>query len=350
MAADTIAKVRSPYIVEIVGTLNDSTKVELFIWNNSGSIPASPNYTLEKPIISTAVGKAQYDVSPYIREFISHDTYTETNIEATADSEEYCFCSVKAYKNGVLQTGGGAYTEELICFDGYGYHEEGQNPVTSQGVLLDEGTYLISDTGNPGGIYRTDVGTTGIWSVLYTGLNTGGTVTFNLSTGVTYIPYTYAPLTQEPVRVEIKLGGFTQFTYKFIPTCEDKYTAHNCDFVNKYGVWQRIVFFKASRKNYEMSNTSYNLMPADTNYDTTEARKRVFNVNGVDKITVNTGWVEESYSDVIKQLMNSETIKLDNKPVNILTKSIELQEGINKNNINYTLDFEYAYNAINYNI
>ena len=91
-------------------------------------------------------------------------------------------------------------------------------------------------------------------------------------------------------------------------------------------------------------------MPDDTNYDTTVARRQLFNVNGKDKITCNTGWVEESYDEVIRQLMLSETIKLDNVPHNLVTNSVKLQQGINDNNINYTLDFVLAADKLNYNI
>ncbi len=343
----TPIKVRSPYIVEILGSVNDSTKVELFLWNDPGSVPANPTYTLEKPIPSSLVTQASYDISPYIREYIEHTTYSEVVVQTAAPVGEYCYCNVKSYKNGVLQTGGGSYTEELICFDGYGYFEDGQNP-SQQNAMLTEGTYLINETGNSGGIYFTTEGGFGTWSVLYTGNTTGGTVTFNFTNNVGYIPYTYAPLNTEPVTVEIKLGGFTQYTYNFIPTCEPKYDTINCDFVNKHGAWQRLVFFKASRESFEMTNTEYNLMSQDTDYSTLQNRRQVFNVNGMDSIVCNTGWVKEGYKNVIKELMLSETIRLDNKPVILNTKSVQLQKSINDNNINYQIEFKYAYHTLNY--
>jgi hypothetical protein len=70
----------------------------------------------------------------------------------------------------------------------------------------------------------------------------------------------------------------------------------------------------------------------------------------MDKITVNTGWVFESYSEVMKQLLLSEKILLDDKPVNVDTKSLELQKNINNRNINYNLSFKYSNPTLNYNI
>ena len=77
-----------------------------------------------------------------------------------------------------------------------------------------------------------------------------------------------------------------------------------------------------------------------------KAPKKLFNSNGTESIQVNTGWVPESYSEVIKQLTFSESIRLDGKPVNIKTKSIDLFKAINERNINYTIDFEYANHMI----
>lgn len=343
-----LAQVRSPYIVEISGVAGDTTKVELFLWNDPGSVPANATYILEKPIPSTTVGQASYDISPYIREYIAHTTYTEITSHTAAPVGEYCYCNVKSYKNGILQTGGGSYTEELICFDGFGYWAQGQNP-TPQNALLTEGTYLINDTGNSGGIYYTSE-PSGTWTAVYTGQATGGTSTVNLTNTVGYIPYTIAALANETVTVEIKESGTTQYTYTFIPTCEPKYTTINCDFVNKHGAWQRLVFFKASRSTFEMTNKEYNLMPSDTDYSLTENRRKVFNVQGQESIKCNTGWVEEGYSNLIKELLMSETIRLDDVPVILTTKGVDLKKGINDNNINYELSFNYAFNALNYNV
>ena len=99
-----------------------------------------------------------------------------------------------------------------------------------------------------------------------------------------------------------------------------------------------------------MTNTEYNLMPESVDYNVKKNVRQVFNVNGAEKITVNTGWVFESYSEVMKQLMLSEKILLDDKPVIIETKSLELQKNINDRNINYNLSFKYANPALNYNI
>ena len=348
--ANTPINVRSPRIVTQTGVANDTTKVELFLWNDPDSIPANPTYTLEKPIPSTLITEAVYDISPFCRNFITHQSYTEVTADTASPVGEYCFCYVKVYKNGVLQTGGGSYTYEYICFDGYGYQSQGMNP-SYTGALLSDGSYYIKSGGNSGGVYYHD-DQADTWYAKYTGLQSGATTTVTLGEEVGYVPYIHPSYQGEGNKLEFIVGIYSIVvsTYYFYELDECKYDAVNCDFVNKFGAWQRIIFFKASRSSFEMSNTEYNLMPSDTDYDVLDNVRKVFNVNGMTKITVNTGWVFEAYSDVITQLMLSEKVLLDNVPVILDTKSVELQKNINDKNINYKIDFKYAAPKLNYNI
>ena len=88
-------------------------------------------------------------------------------------------------------------------------------------------------------------------------------------------------------------------------------------------------------------------MPASVNYNTSKNITQNFNVNGQETITVNTGFVREGYSDVIQQILLSETIRLDGRPVVPNSKSVDLQKHINDKLINYTMKFDYAHPTIN---
>jgi hypothetical protein len=139
-----------------------------------------------------------------------------------------------------------------------------------------------------------------------------------------------------------------QATWYFYPLEECKYVPVIIDFVNKYGAYQREFFFKASNDTMSVENTEYNLLQSDSyNYNVIEGQRRMFNTNGKKSIKVNTGWVNENFSDTIKQIMLSEKILIDSKPAKINTKSTELFKSINTKQINYSLDFEFAYDVIN---
>jgi hypothetical protein len=57
--------------------------------------------------------------------------------------------------------------------------------------------------------------------------------------------------------------------------------------------------------------------------------------------------VPQNYSDLIQDLMLSEVVLLDNKPVTLKTNQTDLKTTLKDKNINYTIDFEYAYNLLN---
>jgi len=84
-----------------------------------------------------------------------------------------------------------------------------------------------------------------------------------------------------------------------------------------------------------------------TNYSTLEGQTKSFNTNGKSSIKVNTDWVNESYNDLLKQLMLSERILINSLPATLKTQSTELFKNINTKMINYSLEFEFSYNVIN---
>lgn len=340
--AKTPIYTRSPRIVRISGTAGDTTKVELYLWNDPSSIPANPNYTLSKDIIGTEVN---YDVAPYCREFISHLSFTDmAQGTAAATVTEYCYLTTKTYKNGTLQA-----TTEYICFEGYGYHADGYNP-TVDPVLLDEGEYYVLEASNSGSVYVFDDGLS-TWTATYTGLTSGGTTNVNITDTVGHLPLllnTDAGYKYEGNTLEIKKNGTTQKTFTVTTVCEPKYTPIECDFVNSYGAWQRIMFFKTSKDSIDIRNDEYKMYPSAVNYSVAENIQQAFNTNGTQKVTANTGWVPETYSGVIKQLLLSEKVLLDGVAVKVNTKSVELFKHINEKNINYQIEFMHSHDIINY--
>lgn len=334
--------VRSPFLVEETETAGDDIKCELYLWNDPSSVPADPTHTLSKPIPSTVQTTVYFDISPYCREYITHDQFTAVTSPTAAPVAEYCYCTVKTYVNEVLEN-----TYNYICFDGYGEYADGKNPV-KEPVHLDEGTYYYDeDDTDRGAVYIHD-DQVGTWTATYTGLTTGGTTNVNFGNEVNYIPYVHTSYLSEGNTLEVKRNGIVKKTFTFEPVCEPRFTPIDCDFVNEYGAWQRIVFFKLSKQTMESKNDEFHLMPADANYDTTLGTRKVFNANMQTKIVCNTGWVPESYDDVIKQLMLSERVTLDGVPVIVDTKTMERRQSVINQELNYQVEFRYAYQDLNY--
>jgi len=83
-------------------------------------------------------------------------------------------------------------------------------------------------------------------------------------------------------------------------------------------------------------------------YNQAKGQRQTFNTNGKSSIKVNTGWVDETWGEVLKQIMLSERILIDTyKPAKINTKSTELFKHINTKQINYSLEFEFTYDVLN---
>jgi len=231
---------RSPYIVTINETGQIETKLEIYLWNGTGSMPASPAYTLSKKIPSSNNPATYYDVAPYIREYIDHDTLqTITNIFTATPTSQWCNVGLKLFKKvttSFIQVGS---TQTHFGVDGYGYYDEGYNPALGN-YLLTQGTYT----------YNYDLGGEYGWLTVYTG--TGNSVKYtNLSTGVSYttgltnnrwedVPRVYPTYAAVGNKLEIIDGSANVlFRATFVPKEECKYTPVMVDFVNKYGAWQR---------------------------------------------------------------------------------------------------------------
>ena len=147
-------------------------------------------------------------------------------------------------------------------------------------------------------------------------------------------------------------------------TCEAKYEPVSLYFVNRYGAWDNVTFFKRSETNLNIEKATYRsaIGSAGASGYTwgNQARGlRSYNHKAQHRLTLNTGFVSESFSEVMEQLLMSEyvlavidrktsrsgnTFDIDQsqRAVNILTESLTLQKHINDKTINYTLEVEYA--------
>ena len=336
---------RSPYIVEVNETGQDGSKIEIFLWNNGTTEPTTPQYTLSKLIPASNNIQTVYDIAPYIREYL---TFTQKQSPSTITAltvGQYCNVKVKRYKSVA-----GVYTllNTLTYFglDGYSYYEDAGN-VDLGNYLLEQKTYYYQS-----GIYAGEFNAymTIAMAIKYTNLSTGASTTVtNSSTGWKTAPRVYAPYAAVGNKLEVlDSEGEPLATYYFRPICESKYTPVIVDFINQYGAWQREFFFKASKNTLAIESNDYNVMQSSlTTYDIYQGQKKSFNTNAKETITVNSGYVYEDFSSNIKQLIMSERILVNDKPAICKTKSLEVMKNINNHMINYSLEFEFAYNTIN---
>ena len=120
-------------------------------------------------------------------------------------------------------------------------------------------------------------------------------------------------------------------------------------FINKYGAFYSITFFK------EVINT---LKVTSDNYESSRGQAIngvhqfvEYNKKGKKSFKAKTGFILEENNENIEQLLLADTAWILEgdlfNPVNISTSSLEQQTRQKDRLLNYEFDFEYAYNHIN---
>lgn len=353
---------RSPYIIEVNESGQEGSKIEVYLWN-TGTQPADPAYVLSKLIPSSNKPETYYNISPYVREYFNFNKWQNaTGLTYNQDtSDDYVVqYAVEKFKlvSGVY-TSVGTITGSFV--DGYGYYGDGYNPAAPS-VLLDEGTYYYNydaniPTSQNNGLWGSfDLNMSVGHSVRYTDLSDGSQITYVAATdGVKSFSRVYLTYAPNGNKVEYIVGATTRWTAYFKPQCEPKYQPVVVDFINRYGSWSRIFFQKAKKRSVNINKSDYKSNPAELPYNPDDIRQvQEFNINGTETIQLNTGWVNDGYAEYIQQMMLSEKVLLcdyevneDYTPVRIKTKSLKKQTGLNDGMMNYTLDFEFAYDMIN---
>jgi hypothetical protein len=131
-------------------------------------------------------------------------------------------------------------------------------------------------------------------------------------------------------------------TWTFLPQCECTYEPIKVQYLNTYGALITTWFYKANKQEFSVENSEFKrFQNVDSNFYIGKQRQ-TFNTSAREKITVNSGWVNESYSQVIKDILTSEYNLLNDSFANVESKSIEIQQNINNGLINYQLTFSYS--------
>lgn len=349
---------RSPYFIEINETAQLGSRVELFIWNNPNSEPLTPTYTFTKSIASATNRKNVYNIAPYVKEYIEAITPSDSTNSMMANVK------VKRYKEASLGTYTLLNTTTYYSTNGYTDYSGGYNQAGSTATILPLANTSLEYYYEEG-IVEAKYPYINVWA------NNASPATLTVSYKdlrgrnevIVTIARDGAKLYKIPLRTtSIKYdkgntctikwrptGEYTDdiATIRVIPVCEQKFDPIQCQFINRYGGWQFLTFFKSKTTSIQTQGTTYNLLPDAVNYNTSRAQTKSFNINGSKNIRLNTGWIPENYSELIQDLLLSETILLDGVPVEVSTTATELKTSLKDKNINYEIEFAYGFNLIN---
>jgi len=326
---------RSPYHFKVSpGILFDEITAEIFIYRGHkvDDRPAISTYNLSKAVVQVGQSTINFDVHKLVNDYVKNN-YTSVGLSGAFTTSlldsVWVYIDAKINLAGVEQY---QTNQTLLAIDGFGYHTELANPkIVKSDLFFDLRDNVLTSIDNHIIYNDSDYPLYFITENLTT-LTVNGTV----------IPFTFSQdySNQKIGYINIKnyIGsstsfsavfdyGFTEnpFSINFTIKDECKFPLMNCIFKNKFGVWQTIPFNKLSKKMQDFTNESYNgLISNYGSYSINKHVKQTYNVNGKEKITVNTDFISEEYNLLFTELMLSEFIYLEENgevlPVNLVKK------------------------------
>ena len=371
--------VRSPYFVNIATTNLTSAKIEIEIYTGvaNASWQSTPQYTLTSTAINA---KINFEIAELIKDYIPAEfdgTYPDTNL-ADDYTTMYVDYRITEYISTVAQTP--VDTLGVRAFYGYGFFEDGANPQLLQGYLQSNTTILKSDDD----ALRIPVDNENTTSVaffyqneqIHTWTPTAG---LKIQDQIAYVSTASAdvdnyrerviasggtfednPCLQDFLRNETiypvdeviinAVEGVTVLNIENIEEC--KYTPYKLTFINKFGAYQDIWFFKNSKLAMTTTEERYksNILTNWT-YNTYDAQIKLITKNGNQTLTLNSGYYPESNNEIFRQLFLSEKVWIEYKTktlgVTIQTKNINYKTSLTDSLINYTIDVSFAFDTIN---
>ena len=257
-------------------------------------------------------------------------------------------------------------TTSDVGFEAYGTYEDGANPE------LPDNTILISKSVTNAVINR--VTSTGgelesteclvPLGVNFNSVTTEDRVTILYPTGIGYSGVV-ATMTAGVVGTQIFSQGAT--TILGYPNsviarvnCTKYGNGNEITFINKFGVQQVLWFFlkkdkSMARKNegYKSNTITYPNTNNPATYSIQNAPNKVFNTQAKQTHKLSSGYYPEGLNEYFEQLLLSEYVwlKLESSvvriPVKVKTSSMKFKTSVNDRLIEYSIDFEEAFDYIN---
>ena len=379
----TKINVRSPFYVKAINSSLASATLQLYIYTGAKlTTPTSSElrYTITKDEIDNN-NYVVFEISELVRDYL--------DIEFDGEYNSQCIWVRTSII--MLNASGGIILSPLntdyIAFDGYGYFHEGTNPELSRGLLLSNNTiFRLNDSNVRIPVFTEDTNSVAFY---YQGTEKRS-ITISSSTNtnaqIDYVTVSGSDNTDTYEERVVADGGTLETSkcltgflnqidiglvdevwiatdtgteiVKIFSTEECKYEPYKVTFVNKYGALQDLWFFKKSVESTNVTSEQFKASIFDQStlsYKTYKHQQQSFLAQGKDRITMNTGYVNDDHNAVLEELLLSEQVwytKITDTeerviPVIPQTKSITYKTSVNDKLANYTVDFEHAFDKIN---
>lgn len=391
---------RSPILITWNGTgLSGSDiyyfKLEIYAWTGDKDVrPASPIYTIDRTS-GFVDAYPTADIAPILEnEFNQRVSKLDTEDLVTMSPDALLWVEVdydiEYFSDPFVVNDTGTTTRFLVA-DGYSKFTDGSNKDLGQAILLEnQDKYFYEfDTfnmpiylGDVGSSYQSDVvkiklvGSDASNDEIVVTNQTGEDAEDRVLLFPVGIPnlsnyvFTEGLGLSEPrlldwwdVQILDSLDAVVD-SRRFYNQCEPKYAPIQLQYINRYGMWDTMTFFKRSDTDLDVSKETYRSVIGSASasgytWGDQSRGKRSYNQEMSKRITMNTGFIDEVNNENLEQLLMSPyvlmtinrtttrvqdtyTIAQDFRAVNVLTESLRLQKHINEKTINYTIEVEFA--------
>ena len=318
-------------------------ELDLYVYQGlENSFGSAPNYQINKSRIDTHTN-ITLEIGELVRDYLDI-TFNDDYLSHT----RWVKAIVTYFKDGDVQFSyGSPQTFTYIATDGFGYFEDGTNAELDRNALMSSNfKYIPENTAGKIPIFAEGVG-----KVIIDSTTTQITENGNTDQKIQYIT---VPQNSSTIQVYDTNDSTLLKTISVSNICEPKFTPYKITFVNKYGAFEDLYFFKKSTETLNTSDETFKrntITNASSTYSTSEGQSQRFNVNGKTSLVLNTGFINEAMNETIEELFLSENvwIRYQSKTLPVLptSKSLAFKTSLNDNLINYTINFDFAFDKIN---
>lgn len=318
--------------------------LQVYIYEGTSSSYTSSDlkYQIQKEILSGDTNVI-FEIAELVRDYLDltfNDDYLSRVLWVTT-------VATILDENDQVYTYGSPVSNTYIATNGYGYFEDEINPELQRHALFTPNTiYLPEGTAGKLPIFAEGVGKVTIDTV-----DTEITDNGNTNQKIQYITI---PADSSTIQVYDTNDSTLLKTITVNNICEPKYTPYKVTFVNKYGAYQDLWFFKKSIESFNVTDEQFKrntIENSTVTYPKYGGQQERYNTNAKKSINLNTGFINEDSNSAIEELFLSENVWIkqgsSTLPIIPKTKSLTLKTSVNDRLANYTIDFEFAFNKIN---
>ena len=324
--------VRSPYYITVSALNLTQCDMELYIYEG---VQTTDRGTSKYNIQSIAYNDfVTFEISELVRDYVTSDTVV------------YVDYRLKNYISGVAGSYG-SYVQ-LTAFNGYGYFEDGVNPLNEKMALISNSKMLIKSNET----INIPVDSTLATTINY--YSDGVLVDTETPPAIilsSYIIFYASSIVDGIDSIEVTDGiNVETISVEQIEECLND--VYKLIFINKFGASQKLWFFKKSSLTLTTKEEKYkrNIISRG-GYDSKSHVQKILKKQGNEKITLNSGFYPEENNEVFRQLLLSDEVWIEINsqvlPINISSSSFQFKTQLNDKLINYTIEVEYAFDKIN---